>query len=65
MQISVNGQTREVNATTLDLALEELGFTGGAIATAVNGGFVAAAARAAHPLAANDQLEVLAPMQGG
>ncbi len=65
MQISVNGQMREVRVEPLDLALEELGFPGGAIATAVNGGFVAAGARAAIRLAPGDQLEVLAPMQGG
>ena len=65
MQISVNGQMREVCAETLELALIELGFTGAAIATAVNGGFVAAGCRAAIRLAPGDQLEVLAPMQGG
>jgi sulfur carrier protein len=65
MQISVNGQMREVSAATLELALNELGFAGTTIATALNGDFVAAGARATTPLAANDQLEVLAPMQGG
>ena len=42
-----------------------LGFAGRKIATAVNGRFVAAAARPATKLADGDRIEVVAPMQGG
>jgi sulfur carrier protein len=35
------------------------------VATAVNGEFVAAAARVRTPLSEGDRVEVLAPMQGG
>ena len=65
MRILVNGASREVRAADLAAALEELGYAGAVIATAVNGEFVAAGERQAAPLAEGDELEVLAPMQGG
>jgi sulfur carrier protein len=65
MKIILNGDAREVRAGSLSAALDELGFGGAVVATAVNGEFVAASARAATPLAEGDALEVLAPMQGG
>jgi sulfur carrier protein len=65
MRIIVNGAAREVSAADLAAALAELGFGESVVATAVNGEFVAAAARSSTRLAVGDQLEVLAPMQGG
>lgn len=65
MRILVNGASREVRAADLAAALEELGYAGAVIATAVNGEFVAATERQAARLAEGDELEVLAPMQGG
>ncbi len=65
MRIFVNGDQRDVEPRTLVLALEQLGYGGKKIATAVNGRFVAAAARPATTLADGDRVEVVAPMQGG
>lgn len=65
MNLIVNAQPREVTATTLANALSELGFTGPAIATALNGRFVPREARDTAALNDGDRLEVLAPMQGG
>lgn len=65
MNLIVNAQPREVTATTLANALSELGFTGPAIATALNGQFVPREARDTATLSEGDRLEVLAPMQGG
>ena len=65
MRILVNGASREVRAAALSAALEELGYGGAVVATAVNGEFVPAADRQTARLAEGDQLEVLAPMQGG
>ena len=65
MKIILNGDARDVRAVSLSAALDELGFGGAVVATAVNGEFVAANARAAMLLAEGDALEVLAPMQGG
>ena len=66
MRIIVNGAARDVSAAAdLAAALRELGFGEAVVATAVNGEFVPVAARSTTGLAAGDQLEVLAPMQGG
>lgn len=65
MKILVNGDLREIRAADLSGALEELGYGGAVVATAVNGEFVPAAAREAARLADGDRVEVLAPMQGG
>lgn len=65
MRILVNGASREIGAADLSAALEELGYAGAVIATAVNGEFVPAADRQASRLAEGDRIEVLAPMQGG
>lgn len=65
MRIDVNGEPRDIRAGTLEAALAELGWAEARVATALNGDFVPAAARAAQPLREGDRLEVLAPMQGG
>ena len=65
MRIFVNGDQHDIQPRTLALALEELGYRGKKIATAVNGRFVAAALRPDTPLAEDDKIEVVAPMQGG
>ena len=65
MRILVNGDWRETASRELAATLEELGYGGRIVSTAVNGEFVASEARARTPLAEGDRLEVLAPMQGG
>lgn len=65
MNVTLNGAPRSLNATTLDAALIEAGYTDAVVATALNGQFVPQGARAAQPLSDGDAIEVLAPMQGG
>ena len=65
MQIFVNGDRHDIEADTLAAALAALGYGERKIATAVNGRFVPQAARPATRLATGDQIEVVAPMQGG
>lgn len=65
MRICVNGIWRDIRAKALSEALEELGYVNAVVATAVNGSFVAAQSRNAVLLADNDQVEIVAPMQGG
>jgi len=65
MRILVNGAWRETASAELAAVLEELGYGGSIVTTAVNGEFVAAAVRPATRLADGDRVEVLAPMQGG
>ena len=65
MKIEVNGEARAITAERLDTALEELGWGDARVATALNGQFVPAAARAETSLTEGDRLEVLSAMQGG
>lgn len=65
MKLEVNGEAVEVTATTVAEALVELGFGVSKVATALNGQFLPAGARAGWQLCSGDRLEVLAPMQGG
>ncbi|WP_419729138.1 sulfur carrier protein ThiS [Lichenicola sp.] len=65
MEILVNGERHEVAAHTLDAALSELGYGTAHVATAVDGDFVPASARAGWPLADGSAVEIVAPMRGG
>lgn len=64
MKIILNGDPREVAATTLTTLLDECGFSG-RVATAINEDFVPAGLRATTTLRDGDRVEVVAPMQGG
>lgn len=65
MKIIVNSKLLKVNGTTLFSVLQELNFDAPSVATALNGNFVPKAMRETTTLKDGDQLEVLAPMQGG
>ena len=65
MHIIVNAQPHNVSGETLDQILPELGYSSPAIATAVNGVFIANTARASTLVHEGDRIEILAPMQGG
>ena len=64
-RVVVNGEAREAAAATLAALLDELGYGGQKVATAVNGDFVSERARRDTPLAVGDQIEIVAPRQGG
>jgi sulfur carrier protein len=65
MRIRVNGEVRDVAATTLAALLTELDYEGQTVATAVNQSFVRAVDRDETRLAAGDAVEILVPKQGG
>jgi sulfur carrier protein len=65
MRILVNGAWREALEMNLASVLDELGYGGSIVATALNGEFVPASARGEVRVTEGDRLEVLAPMQGG
>lgn len=65
MKILLNGEAFATDAKTLDELCARLGFAGAKIATAVNGSFVAASLRGATTLADADEIEIVAPRQGG
>lgn len=65
MTIIVNGERRDIAAATLHALLERIGLSEAVVATALNGEFVPASARARTGLKDGDAVEILAPMQGG
>ena len=65
MQILVNGEPVATDACTLAELCVKLGFAETKVATAVNGSFVASAKRGLTPLAPKDEIEIVAPRQGG
>ena len=65
MNISLNGQTIETQATTLAALLEEQQIDRGGVACALNGDFVPRTQYDNTPNTAGSKVEVLSPMQGG
>ncbi len=65
MKITLNGENRSLAGPSVQDALDEIGLGAAKVATALNGAFLPAAARAGTMLKDGDALEVVAPMQGG
>lgn len=65
LTIIVNGQPLTTAAGTLAALVDEQGFTGVKVATALNGDFVAEARRGATGLGVGDRIEILTVRQGG
>lgn len=65
MNIVVNGEAQNTRARTLAELCAALELGDAKVATAVNGDFVPADARAAHRLSENDRVEIVSPRQGG
>ena len=65
MLLTVNGEPRELVATTLAEALTALDYADAVVATALNGEFVPARKREAITVKEGDRIEIVAPRQGG
>ena len=65
VSIELNGETLRTEAATLADLLDEKGYNGAVVATALNGTFLPKGLRASAPLSDGDTVEVVAPMQGG
>jgi len=65
MKLVVNGEMQDVPARTLAEALQSLDLAEAKVATALNGEFVPARARAATRVNDGDRIEIVAPRQGG
>ena len=65
MQILLNGEPLATDARNLDELCASLGFAGARIATALNGSFVPSTMRATITLTPADEIEIVAPRQGG
>jgi sulfur carrier protein len=63
--ITLNGQKAETTAANLSSLVAENGFNGNSVATAVNGRFVARAARETTKLTSGDTIEIVSARQGG
>ena len=65
MQILVNGEPVATDACTLAELCANLGFGETKVATAINGSFISSAKRGVTRLAPKDEVEIVAPRQGG
>lgn len=65
MRIILNGTPCETSTQRLDQMLIEQGYTSPTIATAVNSTFVHKHKRDTITLAEGDQVEIVAPIEGG
>jgi sulfur carrier protein len=65
LKVLLNGEPYATDAVTLDELCASLGFADAKIATAVNGSFVPASNRRGTQLAPADEVEIVAPRQGG
>ena len=65
VRIELNGEPVATEAATLADLLDEKGYNGAVVATALNGAFLPKGMRAAAALSDGDAVEVVAPMQGG
>ena len=65
MRIEVNGEAKDITASTVAEALKALGWGDAKVATALNGTFVPTGARGTTAVTDGDRLEVLTAMQGG
>ena len=65
MKISINGVAKDIISTKLAAVLHETGYGDARVATAVNGNFVPVGQRVSCPIEAGDQVEIVAPRQGG
>ncbi len=64
-RLVVNGEVHEVASSSLAALLDELGYGGQKVATALNGDFVMERARPETELSPGDEIEIVAPRQGG
>jgi len=65
MQVTVNGERREIAAQTVDALLCELDYEGTHFAIAVNFDVLPKSRWAETPLNSGDEIEIITPRQGG
>ncbi len=65
MNLILNGQELQSNSSTLSELLIEQGYGDAKVATAINGTLAPASLRDQNQLENGDEIEIVAPMQGG
>jgi len=65
MRVTVNGETRDISATSVAALLSELDYEGTHFAIALNYDVVPKSRWAEATLKAGDEIEIITPRQGG
>jgi sulfur carrier protein len=65
MRVIVNGEPREIAASSVDALLSELDYQGSHFAIAVNYDVLPKSKWAETPLKSGDEIEIITPRQGG
>jgi sulfur carrier protein len=65
MRVTVNGEQREINSSSVDALLGELEYQGTHFAIALNYDVLPRSKWAATPLKSGDEIEIITPRQGG
>lgn len=65
MKITLNGESHSISQTDISSMLDENGYQGMLVAVAVNGTFVPRSEHATTKLNEGDEIDIVAPMQGG
>ena len=65
MRVIVNGEQREISASSVDALLSELEYEGTHFAIALNFDVLPRAKWAQTPLKHGDEIEIITPRQGG
>jgi sulfur carrier protein len=65
MRVTVNGEQREINSSSVDALLGELEYEGTHFAIALNYDVLPRSQWAQTPLKSGDEIEIITPRQGG
>ncbi len=66
MKIILNGEAFKISENTnINALLSSHGYKDKTVAVALNGNFIPKLSYEAHIIKANDEIEIVAPMQGG
>ena len=65
MRVTINGEAREIAASSVDALLGELDYEGTHFAIAVNYDVLPRSQWAQTPLKSGDEIEIITPRQGG
>ncbi|MGE9009984.1 sulfur carrier protein ThiS [Leptospira interrogans] len=65
MRVTINGEAREINASSVDALLRELEYEGTHFAIALNYDVLPKSRWAETPIRNGDEIEIITPRQGG
>ena len=65
MRVTINGEAREINASSVDALLRELEYEGTHFAVALNYDVLPKSRWAETPIKTGDEIEIITPRQGG